>query len=213
MKTVLNSKNSDKLILLFSGWGMDERPFVSIESDCDVLHVFDYNDLNFDFNFAKYKQIVLISFSAGVFMSAYVQDKLPKLDMKIAVNGTLKLFDPDCGLPQSSCSMMANVNEKNYLELRKKLIYNKKHLAMFNKNQPLRDIKSSVNEISALKKYYSTAKKLEFVFDKVIIGQNDQIIPFANQFRAWTNHKNKRIIQGGHFLFYNFKSIQEIIDL
>lgn len=220
MQTFFEDNQKDELIILFCGWGMDEKAFQPHNRNYNILFVFDYNDTD---NFRSriecamtektYKKITLIAFSAGVFMAAYLQDKLPKCDLKIAINGTLKLFDVNLGLPQSSYTMMANINEKNYLELRKKLIYGKKHLAIFNKNQPARTIESSLHELSALKKYYANAKDLKFDYDKVIIGQNDEIIPYSNQFKAWTNHKNKRIIQGGHFLFYYFDSLDEIINL
>lgn len=213
MQTSFKNNNSDELILLLDGWGMDENPYKPLESNCDVLFVFDYSNLEFDFDFSKYKKITLIAFSAGVFMAGYLKDRLPKFDYSVAINGTLKLFNPQLGLPQSSRSMMENINEKNCLELRKKLIYGKKHLALFDKNQPHREIKSSLSELSSLKKYYSQAKDIKFDFDKVIIGQNDEIIPYQNQYKAWTNHKNKRIMQGGHFLFYNFNDFDKIINL
>lgn len=215
MQTFFENNNKDELILLFCGWGMDEKPFHLLSSNYDILFIFDYSDLelNTNCNFSKYKKIILLAFSAGVFMAAYMQDKLPKCDLKIAINGTLKIFDTNLGLPQLSYTMMANISEKNYLELRKKLIYGKKDLTLFNKNQPARDIQSSLKELSALKKYYSNAKELKFHYDKVIIGQNDEIIPYSNQFRAWMNHKNKRVMQGGHFLFYYFSSFDEIINL
>lgn len=215
MQTFFEDNHKDELIMLFCGWGMDEKAFSPLKRNYDVLFVFDYSDLDFDFNvdFSKYKKTILIAFSAGVFMAAFLQDKLLKFDLKIAINGTLKIFDTNLGLPQNSYTMMANISEKNYLELRKKLIYGKKHLAIFNKNQPARTIQSSLKELSALKKYYSNAKELKFHYDKVIIGQNDEIIPYSNQFRAWMNHKNKRVMQGGHFLFYYFSSFDEIINL
>lgn len=215
MQTFFENNNKDELIILFCGWGMDEKAFQPLSKDYDILFVFDYSNLEFDANidFSKYKKNILITFSAGVFMAAYLQNKLPKCEVKIAINGTLKLFDENFGLPESNCKMMEEVNEKNYLELRKKLLYDKKHLAIFNKNQPERTIESSLHELSSLKKYYANAKDLKFDYDKVIIGKNDEIIPYANQFKAWTNHKSKRIIQGGHFLFYNFTNFDEIINL
>lgn len=215
MQTFFEDNNKDELIILFCGWGMDEKAFSPLKRNYDVLFVFDYGDLEFDINmdFSKYKKNILITFSAGVFMAAYLQDKLPKFDLKIAVNGTLKLFDENVGLPQSSCKMMEEINEKNYLELRKKLIYDKNHLAIFNKNQPARTLPSSLTELSSLKKYCAQTKELQFNYDKIIIGENDEIIPYANQLRTWENHKTKQIIQGGHFLFYYFESLDEIINL
>lgn len=215
MQTFFEDNNKDELIILFCGWGMDEKAFSPLKRNYDVLFVFDYGDLDFDvsLDFSKYKKIILITFSAGVFMAAYLMDQLPKCDLKIAINGSLELFDVNSGLPESSFKMMEEVSEKNYLELRNKLIYNKKHLAIFNKNQPARTIESSLQELSALKKYYAEAKELQFSYDKVILGKNDEIIPYTNQLKTWGLHKNKHILQDGHFLFYSFLDFDEIINL
>lgn len=215
MQTFFENNNKDELIILFCGWGMDEKAFSPLKRNHDVLFVFDYGNLKFDINvdFSKYKKIILITFSAGVFMAAYLQDKLPKCDVKIAINGSLNLFDTNSGLPESSCKMMEEVSEKNYMELRKKLICDKNNLAIFNKNQPHRTIESSLQELSALKKYYNESKDLKCDYDKIFIGEHDTIIPYKNQLNAWKNHKNLYSINGGHFLFYNFTDFDEIISL
>jgi biotin synthesis protein BioG len=210
MQTFLKNNNSDELILFFDGWGMDERPYRMMKSKRDILFVNDYSDLNFEFDFSKYKKIFLLTFSAGVFMAAYLKDKLPNFDMKIAVNGVLKPLDEKLGIPQSSFEQMESITLENAMDFRKKLIVDETQLDKFNRNQPFRDLKSSLDELSALKKYFKT--DVDFEFDKVFIGMDDKIIPIENQKRAWALNKNCNIISGGHFLFYNFENFDEIID-
>lgn len=215
MQTFFRNSNSDELILLFCGWGMDEKPFAPLKSSSDILFVFDYSESQerpLSFDFSKYKKITLISFSAGVFMAGSLQDFLPKLDYKVAVNGTLKLFDEEKGLPKESILQMENINEKNYLELRKNLVDNQEHFDTFNKHQPHRDLKSSLDELAALKQYYNDSK-FDFDYDKIIIGENDKIIPKENQSKAWAGNKNTYLVKGGHFLFYNFCNFEQIFYL
>jgi biotin synthesis protein BioG len=213
MKTFLRNNGSDELYLVFCGWGMDEKSFAPLKSNKDILFVFDYSDLDFSYDFSMYKKVYLISFSAGVLCAAILKDKLPKLEHSVAVNGTFKLFDSALGTAPTSLSMMENVNKNNFIELRRRLIYGKKHLALFTKNECARTIESSLTELKSLKKISKDNKNIDFNYDKVIIGQNDEIIPYSNQMNSWKNHKNKRIIAGGHFLFYNFDSFEQIIDL
>lgn len=210
MQTHFEDNKSEELILFLNGWGMDARPFLMMKSSRDILYVYDYTFLDLDFDFSKYKKIILLAYSAGVFMAGYLKDRLPKCDLKIAVNGTLGLFDPKLGLAEHSLDLMENVSLENYMELRKNLIPNESHLKKFNKFQPMRDIDGSLNELAALKKY--AKKKVEFEFDKVITGKNDEIISYENQKRSWYGHKNTREITGGHFLFYNFNNFDELVE-
>lgn len=211
MQTFLRNNNSNELILLFNGWGMDERPYEPIASSRDILFVSDYTDLELNFDFSKYEKIILITFSAGTFMSAYLQDKLPKLDLKIALSGNLHLFTDGCGPSKNVLSEMKNISFENALEFRKKLVYSEKEYSLFNKNQPMRTLASSLSELDLLQKYSDENKVLDFEFDKVIIGENDEILPRENQLRAWKGFENLTSIEGGHFLFYKFSNFDEII--
>lgn len=216
MKTFFRNNDSDELILLFCGWGMDEKPFQPLNSSADILFFYDYSDLEFDFNFSKYKKTTLITFSYGVFVAAMLKDFLPKCDVKIAVNGTLKPVDDEFGIPHKIFTLtLENMTELTALKFREKLFSEKSELSIFNKNLPNRDMQSSKDELAALKTYFSENPDLSFAYDKVIIGENDRIIPTKNQKNFWENnicHKNIHNMGGGHFLFYKFGSFDEIVE-
>lgn len=55
MKRYLVNKNSDNLLIFFTGWGCDEFEFEHLESNSDVLILYNYSDLNLDFDFSQYK--------------------------------------------------------------------------------------------------------------------------------------------------------------
>lgn len=215
MKTFFQDNQSDELILLFNGWGMDEKPFAPLKSCCDILFVHDYTNLFFDFefDFLKYKKITLLCFSAGVYMAGALKNILPECDLKIAINGTLATFNHNKGMPKEICEELENISMDNVFEFRNKLIEDEKHLELFNKYQPARDLENSISEFYALKKHFSDFGEIEFAYDKVIISEDDKIMPCQNQLRAWGDHKNTCQLSGGHFLFYKFSDIDEIINL
>lgn len=214
MQTVFENNNSDKLILFFSGWGMDEKPFKAMKkSGYDILHVFNYSELELDFDFSKYKKIVLISFSYGVFMAGYLQEVLPKLDLKIAVNGTLKPIDDEFGIPEKVFDLtLSKIDETNFLKFRRRLFNSNEDYNLFNKYQPSRTLEDSMLELSRLQSY-SRGKDVDFAYDKVLISSADKIIPSKNQMSFWKNHKHLKIVDKGHFSFYKFDSIDDIIGL
>lgn len=213
MKTFFRDNHSNELILFFNGWSTDENPFNPVASSRDILFVSDYSGLipNFGIDMNKYEKKILIAFSAGVFMAAYLKNLLPDLDLKIAVNGTFHMLDEKKGIPKETFKMMEEITLENVLEIRKRFINKPKHYDKFNKNQPNRDLESCMGELALLKKYFTQSAFLNY--DKVIIGKNDKIIPYENQIRAWKGHENIIKIEDGHFLFYNFKDFDELINL
>ena len=47
---------------------------------------------------AHTESFYLLAFSSGVFVSALIKDKLPKLSLTVAANGNINLFDQNLGL-------------------------------------------------------------------------------------------------------------------
>ncbi|MCR4880485.1 MAG: DUF452 family protein [bacterium] len=121
MQKHLINNHSDNLIIFFTVWGCDEYEFEHLQASSDVLLFYDYENLDFDFNFDKYKEINLLAFLAGVF-AASVTDFNFKINKKIALSGNPFLFDENLGLSKSIqkvlCSVTAETADdfaKNYL--------------------------------------------------------------------------------------------------
>lgn len=220
MKTFFRDNNSEELILFFCGWGMDEKPFRPLKSSADILFIYDYGNNPFTihnslFTFNKaYKKTTLMAFSYGVFVAAMLKDILPECDLKIAINGTLKPVDDNFGIPHKIFTLtLENMTELTALKFREKLFLEKSELAIFNKNLPNRDMQSSKDELAALKQYFLKNPDLKFDYDKVLISENDRIMPTKNQKAFYKEHKNVKNIDSGHFLFYKFNDFDEIIKL
>ena len=101
MKKYWINKNSERLLIFFTGLGCDEYVFEHLKSDCDLLLLYDYCDLNLDFDFSKYKKFDLLTFSAGVFVASVMKFDF-RIDKKVALDGNPYLFDEKLGLSKKN---------------------------------------------------------------------------------------------------------------
>lgn len=217
MKIYLQNNNSDKLILFFCGWGMDENPFSILKSNCDILYVYDYTTPEFPyFDFSKYKNISLLAFSYGVYASAIAN--LPDISIKksVAVNGTLIPVDDKYGVPLRQFELTEKMDSQSVVKFRERLFGGEKakeHFDIFEKNLPQRSAQSCTDELIGMKKYVPIFPTPSKNFDKVYIAKYDRCVPTRNQFNFWKNLKNSNIIEleCGHFPFFNYDSIEELL--
>ena len=148
----INNNNSDKLLIFFTGWGCDEYEFEHLKSDCDILLLFDYSDLNLDFDFSKYKNFNLIAFSAGVFVASVMNFNF-EIDKKIAMSGNPYLFDEYYGLSTEIQNILYNITEENADDFaRNYLVKTDEEWTNFHHSK--RTLKSCQEEFNNLKKMY-----------------------------------------------------------
>ncbi len=211
MKTKLIKNNSSDLIIFLAGWGCDDFQFKNITCSKNLLLCWDYSDLKFDFNFSQYKQIDLIAYSAGVFISGIIQNKLPKFNLKIAVNGNVNIFDEHFGISKSALNFMQNLNLDNYMDFRKNFLVNsKEELEDFNKNSSVRTFESCESELNALQRYY-TEYNPTFDYDVAILSENDKVFIPSHQ-KEYYKNKYVELKDNAHNIFYTFKSFDSIIN-
>ena len=181
---------------------MDESVVHHLEfSDYDILMFYDYNNLdtNFDFNsLDKYKNKSLIAWSMGVMVATLFNQKYTSAT---AINGTLKPIDNKFGIPQKIYDLtIKGFNEKGAQRFIK---------SMFNENIELpqisRDIENQKSELSALKNYTANSN---FKYNRIILSDNDKIIPTKNQIAFWRIEPN---ISSGHCPFMLFKKWEELL--
>jgi biotin synthesis protein BioG len=203
----LNKKNNKKLIIFFNGWGMDESIVKHLNpEDFDILMFYDYNNLKTDFDFNllnNYSKKNLIAWSMGVMVATCFS---PSLVLHLvdgtstAINGTLKPIDPEFGIhPKIYDLTIKGFNEKG----RKRFID-----SMFNKTIDIncnREIDEQHSELIALKNY-KTDKTIEY--NKILISDNDKIIPTKSQVSFWGIQPN---LKGGHCPFFQFKKWSELL--
>ena len=68
-----------------------------------------------------------------------------------------------------------------------------------------------------IKSLYDRIKKENFEYEKfydfALISSNDKIIPTQNQINFWQNNAPYKLLESGHFPFYNFNSWDEIAEI
>ena len=180
MRKYLKEKKSDNLLIFFTGWGCDEYEFEHLKSDCDVLLLFDYSDLNLDFEFSKYKKYDLLAFSAGVFVASAMDFNF-KIDRKTAISGNPYLFDEHFGLSKEIQDILYNINEKNADDFaRNYLVKTDEEWQNFHHSK--RSIESCKTEFDSLKKIYSENKtKIKNIYDKALFGEDDHLFDVTAQ--------------------------------
>ncbi len=215
MKQYLINKNSDELLLFFAGWGCDEYEFEHLQSEGDVLLLYDYSNLNFNFDFSKYKKINLIAFSAGVFVASIFNFdgfKIDKIDKKIAISGNPYLFDEHLGLSKEIQELLYNVNENNADEFaRNYLIKTDEEWEKFHHSK--RTIESCKIELNSLKELYKTNKQnIKDIYNEAIFGEDEPLLNISAQKEFYQNRlhyiKNAR-----HSIFFKIKNYEQIFDL
>ena len=213
MQKYFLDNNSDKLILFFTGWGCDENQFVNLTTKSDLLLLYDYQNLDVEFDFSKYKDINILAYSAGVFISSLFINRFLNIKQKVAINGNPYLFDENLGLTESLVKEFKNINLNNYLQFRRKyMVETNEEFEKYNKLQSLRSIESCLLELENLQILYEKEKyNINPNFDKAIIAENDIIFKLEKQKKFYRN-KIKIIPNSKHHIFFKFKTFEEILD-
>ena len=110
MQYFFQNHNSSDLIIFFAGWGCDYNQFENLHDQKDVLILYDYQNLELSFDFNIYKNIDIIAYSAGVFVSCLLFDKIPNIRRKIALCGNPYLFDDVLGINEQKLEILKNIN-------------------------------------------------------------------------------------------------------
>jgi len=210
LKKHLISKNSENLIIFFTGWGCDEYEFEHLKSKSDVLLFYDYSDLNFDFDFSKYKKIDLMAFSAGVFIASIMEFNF-KINKNIAISGNPYLFDEYYGLSKEIQDILFNITEENADNFAKNyLVKTDEEWKIFHHSK--RTLESCKLEFSSLKDLYKSHKqKIKNIYDIALMGDDDHIFNISAQ-REFYGEKLKLLKNARHNLFFRMNEYEQFID-
>ena len=211
MKKYLINKNSNKLLIFFTGWGCDEYEFEHLKSDSDVLLLYDYADLNLDFDFSNYKEFSLIAFSAGVFVASAMNFDF-EINNKIAISGNPHLFGEKLGLSKEIQDILYNITEKTADDFaRNYLVKTDEEWKNFHHSK--RTLESCRIEFDCLKELYKTNKhKIKDIYNKAIIGKEDKIFN-VNVQKEFYGKRLNIIKNARHNLFFRIKNYEQIINL
>lgn len=212
MQLTYINNNQTRLLIFFCGFYTDENCFKDFDnSKYDILYVYDYSTIDYDifdnFNFSPYIEIDLIAYSYGVWATGVMNlaRALPPINRSLAVCGTFKPIDDVYGVPQKIYDVMLKTLNGKALEVFETKMFQgteikKSARAIENLREELENIK----EMSAMRSHFD--------FDCVICAKNDRIIPFSAQENHWATHRNKKILDTGHFPFFEFSGFEEMLQ-
>ncbi len=208
MQKYLVNKNSDNLLIFFTGWGCDEFEFEHLQSDSDVLLLYNYLDLNLDFDFSKYKKFDLIAFSAGVFMASIFNFDF-EIGKKIALSGNPYLFDEQFGLSKEIQRVLCSVTVETADDFaRNYLVKTEEEWKKFHHSK--RTPESCQAEFDALKNIYEKQKQnIRDIYDSAYIGADDPIFNPSKQ-KEFYGGKLHIVENASHNLFFRIKNYEQI---
>jgi len=212
----LRQGRNDRLILFCNGWGMDENPIQPLEChDWDLFMLYDYQNLIVDENLEellqRYEEIVLISWSMGVWVGQQLLAPFrAQLSGALAINGTLCPVDDSSGIPEAVFrATLAVFDKKQRLKFYYRMCRERTLYKTFLEHQPRRNIASQRRELKFLLENVTSCSCEHSIYSRVIVADRDHIMPAKNQIRFWGNPSLK-LVSGSHFLFYSYSSWDEI---
>ena len=210
MKQYLTDNNSGKLLIFFTGWGCDESEFGHIKSDSDVLILYDYQNLDFNFDFSKYKEVFLIAFSAGVFVASLFDFDF-EINKKIAISGNPYLFDEKLGLSEKIQNVLRNITEENAEEFAKNyLVKTEEEFRNFHPSK--RTLESCRAEFDTLKRLYDDNKnKIMDIYNYALFGSDDIIFNLSSQ-REFYGPRLRIVENSRHNMFFRIENYNQFFN-
>lgn len=212
----LHKNKKNKLIIFFCGWGQDEKPFSPLGSeDYDVLMFYNYHNFETDSNILEiskeYKSVSLIAWSMGVMVANHLlADNKNLFSKTVAINGSTLPIDDQFGIPvKAYLATYKLFSQKARDAFFKNMNVTEETISLYNKNIPQRTVQDQKDELLSLYDFSKTANKKNVLFEKAIIGKQDQIFPVKNLIRFWK--PNAQLIDSPHFVFYKYKKWDDIV--
>lgn len=190
----------DRAILIFAGWGMDEKPFASLRQDgYRIIAVWDYRETALPHPLPEllegFREIAVIGWSFGVpSASRFLADNpgLP-VSARIAVNGTMHPVDDLRGIPQAIFrGTLEGLSEKTLSKFHLRMCGSAECYRRFSLTLPSRDIDGLRAELEAVEKAGAAGGT---VWDIAVVSDSDRIIPPENQLRAWSGGEAFEVTQ------------------
>ena len=198
----LNKKNNKQIIIFFNGWGMDECVINRLNvENYDVVMFYDYNNLEIDFDFStlnEYQSRHLVAWSMGVMVATLFDINY---ETKTAINGTLIPIDDKFGIPHKIYNLTLKGFSPKGAERFLKTMFNEECEIPV----PQREYENQKSELVALTEYKSN---MNFKYTRIILSDNDKIIPTKNQSAFWNMEPN---LVSGHAPFNHFQFWSELL--
>lgn len=193
-----------RLILFFNGWGMDK----SVVENIDIPLGYELEVINFPYevksDLNKYEEISLIGWSFGCYyLTKFLKSMNRKFKKVVGINGNGEVIGKYGITPKIFEFTLATLTPDSLLKFYINMEIDKKFC---NPNKSFEEIKE---ELEFFKYHYFP---LENIFDEIIIGRRDKIVPALRQKKyCEENNISYRELDMGHYPFNLIKSWSEVI--
>ncbi len=190
---LISSTGSRRLIIVFAGWGMDDRPLGSLAREgYDIALVWDYRSPAIDWSWADgYAEIGIAAWSMGVAAAALTTGPLAgRITRRVAVGGTLTPVSDTCGIPRAIFDgTLAGLDERRLAKFYRRMFATREAHSAFAAVAPRRDIPGLRDELRAIDAATAGGAAATGApgarYDRAYIGSADAIFPPEAQARAW----------------------------
>ncbi len=200
-----HEESSPRLLLIFAGWAMDEHIFASVApTGYDVAVAFDHRtgaDTEQLEMINAYDEICVVGWSFGVIAATLFMSENPQLPYtaRIAVNGTLCPVDDNFGIPEAIFrGTLDNLSPAVMAKFNRRMCGSGQRLAaLVSGGWVQRPVDRLDHELRAIAAIGHCREKMN-LWDIVVVGKRDMIIPADNQLRAWSGHPDVRCVDEPH---------------
>ncbi len=209
----IHKSEATRAVVIFAGWAMDAHPFATLRKDgYDIYVAYDYRKTAADISMLDgYEEVCIIAWSWGVPAAAeFIHNNrhLLHVTAAIAVNGTMTPIDDKSGIPENIFQgTLDGLTEASLVKFYRRVCGSAAAYRQFAQYAPKRDFATLRPELEAIRDNGASCQS-PLIFDRVIINNNDLIIPSANQRLAWEGHPCVTETEGCHL-----PDFQRILDL
>lgn len=202
---------SERLILLFAGWGMTPEPLQNVAAEgYDTAVVWNHtrrDDSAWIESLKRYREIVVVGWSYGVNSAARWLSTHPGLPItaKIAINGTLYPVSDTMGIPAAIYrGTLENLSARNIEKFMMRMCGGVKAYKEYGLSQTADSAVRTIEDLREELESFGNADTPCEMWDKAIVSDNDQIIPPGNQRECWHRHALLTLnVPGPHYPDFN----------
>lgn len=175
-----SGKQTERLCVFYTGWGMDDHVFEHFMGERDTLIVWDYTDLSTPLPLDE-RPIDLIAWSMGVWVATQTCPA-ERLHSAIAVNGTPWPIDETRGIPPAIFDgTLSTYSESGLARFRKRMCGGAAALNAFLQFAPNRSTEDLGSELAALGEAIRSRPEIPFPWTQAIGCTADRIFPLTAQ--------------------------------
>lgn len=199
-----------RLILFFNGWGMDESVVENIKSSKDIeIKIINFPYEVKDLESSIYDEVIMVGWSFGCYyLTKWVLENRKKIDFSkvkkiVAINGNGEIIGKYGITPKIFEFTLSTLTPDSLIKFYQNMEIDERFTI------PEKEFEDIFEELEYFKNNYIP---LENIFDEIIIGKRDKIVPAIRQ-KKYCEDKNieYKELEIGHYPFDFIKSWSDLI--